>query len=102
MTMSKKKGKLSKGEGRSDDKKAVGKCEIIQIHILGTKDGTKGRKVKGSELRAAEREQFNGVIKFLIAPWVMCFGVAPGQLSRAPRHSKPTIYTLTLFEQTEI
>lgn len=35
--------------------------------------------------REAEREQFNAVIKFLIAPWEMCSGVAPGQLSVAPR-----------------
>lgn len=39
--------------------------------------------------REAEREQFNAVIKFLIAPWEMCFGIAPGQLSIAPRLFTP-------------
>lgn len=39
--------------------------------------------------REAEKELFNGVIRFLIAPWEMCFGVAPGKLNVAPYWNKP-------------
>lgn len=38
-----------------------------------------------SELKKAERERCNGVIRLLIAPREMCFGLTPGQLSVAPR-----------------
>lgn len=50
----------------------------------------------------AEREQFNAVIKFLIAPWEMCFGVAPGQLSITPRPFKSqSTYTHTHTHNTQ-
>lgn len=42
-------------------------------------------ETKESELKKAERERCNGVIRLLIAPREMCFGLTPGQLSVAPR-----------------
>lgn len=59
---------------------------------------------KGSELKKAERERCNGVIRLLIAPREMCFGLTPGQLSVAPRLLN-TQHRHTLhapFEQTDI
>lgn len=69
-------------------------------------------ETKESELKKAERERCNGVIRLLIAPREMCFGLTPGQLSVAPRllntrahtqHKDTHSNTLhTPFEQTDI
>lgn len=46
----------------------------------GESEGGRGREEVNWE-QGLERGQFNAVIKSLIAPWEMCFGLGPGLLS---------------------
>lgn len=72
---------------RDEGKERLREAQFDERAGIGRKRTGKGKWTEsGGE---EEREQFNAVIKFLIAPWEMCFGIAPGQLSIAPRLFSP-------------
>lgn len=80
---------------------AMATAAVTSVKLASARKGEKGHGGEKAKMDTqmevkwkwqTEKEQFNAVIKFLIATWKMCFGLTPGQLIIPPRLFKPHAY----------